>query len=319
MTTWQRFAATLATSKRARRMIEPVAARTVLGRRFIEYGSAESAVAAAGNLRERLGIAASLFYLGEYVDDPLRVEETVGESCRVAEALTAAGLDTHVSVDPTAIGYLTSRDLCRENACRVAGVVAAGTGRRCLMLDMEDLNLLEPTIHLFHDLRGLGLPAGITLQARLRRTASDLLPIVETDTTVRLVKGAFPLGPEHDFQGRRAIGRNFLALAEIMLRPQAKEAGFYPAFGTHDDAIAREVIALAHAKGWRPDEYEFEFLYQVRPEWQRELRRQGHAVRVYLPFGTDWWPYVMRRIGENPRNLLLVTRILRQRRAQSLG
>ena len=142
--------------------------------------------------------------------------------------------------------------------------------------------------------------------------------MVGTDSIVRLVKGAFPLGPNNDFQGRHAIAQNFLALAKMMLSAEARQAGFYPTFGTHDDAIAREVIALARKRGWRPGEYEFEFLYQVRPEWQRELRREGHAVRVYLPFGTDWWPYVMRRIGENPRNLLLVSRIARRRRARAL-
>jgi proline dehydrogenase len=317
MTVWQNFAIRLARSDHARKVVRPVVGRTVLARRFIEYGSAESAVAAARKLRDEHGITASLFYLGEYVDDPAGAEETVQASCHVARLLDGAGLDPHVSVDPSAIGYLTNEDLCRANATRVAETVGAGsTGQRRLMLDMEDLALLDPTLDLFHYLEARGLSVGLTLQARLRRTAHDLAPLVETATSVRLVKGAFPLGPEHDYQGRREIGQSFVALAATMLRPEAKEAGFYPAFATHDDALAGEVMALARANGWQPGEYEFEFLYRVRPKWQLELRRQGHAVRVYLPFGTDWWPYVMRRIGENPRNLLLVTRPLVERGAR---
>jgi proline dehydrogenase len=174
------------------------------------------------------------------------------------------------------------------------------------MLDMEDLSVLEPTLALLHHLLAQDLPAAITLQARLRRTRDDLAPLLEKPTSVRLVKGAFPLGPEHDYQGSTEISRNFLSLASMMLSPAARKAGFYPSFGTHDDVLAREVIKLARANGWQPDQYEIEFLYGVRTPWQRELRNDGVAVRVYLPFGTDWWPYVMRRIGENPRNLLLV-------------
>ncbi|MEJ3652140.1 proline dehydrogenase family protein [Actinomycetes bacterium KLBMP 9759] len=266
-------------------------------------------MSAAQTLWAESGITASLFYLGEYIDDPARTEETVRQSCEVAALLGRVGLDVHVSVDPTAIGYLTSERLCKDNAERIARVVAAGSGgRRYLMLDMEDLAMVQPTLDLLHHLRSQGLPAAITLQARLRRTRDDLVPLLATPTSVRLVKGAFPLGPEHDHQSRSAITSNFLSLAAMMLSAEARKSGFYPTFATHDDAIGREVVRIADANGWQRDEYEIEFLYSVRPAWQDELRRNDVAVRVYLPFGTDWWPYVMRRLGENPRNLLLVAR-----------
>lgn len=309
MNAWQRCAITIARSGGAKRVLQPVIGRTVLARRFVAYETAEAAVSAAQSLLADSGITASLFYLGEYIDDSGRTEETVRQSCEVAELLGQVGLDVHVSVDPTAIGYLTSERLCKDNAERIARAVAASAGgRRYLMLDMEDLAMLEPTLDLLHHLRSRELPAAITLQARLRRTRDDLVPLLKTPTSVRLVKGAFPLGPEHDYQGRRAITGNFLSLAAMMLSAEARETGFYPSFGTHDDAIGREIVRIADANGWRRDEYEIEFLYGVRTAWQHELRRNGVAVRVYLPFGIDWWPYVMRRLGENPRNLLLLTR-----------
>jgi proline dehydrogenase len=309
MSAWQRFAIALARSSRAQRIAEPTMARTVLARRFIEYGSAEAAVTAARRLRDRHGITSSLFYLGEYVDDPTEADRTVKATCEAATALIDAGLEAHVSIDPTAIGSLTSPELCLENALRIGRVVARSTGaRRWLMIDMEDLNVLDPTLALFRELRSADIPTGVTLQARLRRTAGDLAPLTSTATSVRLVKGAFPLGVDHDYQSRHEISRSFVMLAETMLSTAAKEAGFYPSFATHDDVVARRVIDLARDRGWSPGEYEFEFLYGVRENWQRELRARGHAVRVYLPFGTEWWPYVMRRVGENPRNLLLVTR-----------
>jgi proline dehydrogenase len=96
----------------------------------------------------------------------------------------------------------------------------------------------------------------------------------------------------------------------MMLAPEARDAGFRPVFATHDDAILRSVARLASRNGWPKAAYEFEFLYGVRPDWQQKLRASGHSVRVYVPFGTDWWPYAVRRIGENPRNALLLGRAL---------
>jgi proline dehydrogenase len=309
MTAWQRTAIAVARSRFAKTMAQPVIGRTLLARRFVACTTAEAAVSAARSLHSGLGITASLYYLGEYIDSPSRAEETVSQSCRAAALLGQHALDVHVSVDPTAIGYLTSEQLCRDNAIRVAQAVAGNArGHGWLMLDMEDRSMLEPTLALLHHLLARGLPAAITLQARLRRTRADLAPLLATPTSVRLVKGAFPLGPEHDYQSAAEISRSYLSLASMMLSPAAREAGFYPSFATHDDVLAREIARLAQANGWQPGQYEIEFLYGVRPAWQRELRNQGVAVRVYLPFGTDWWAYVMRRIGEQPRNLLLLTR-----------
>lgn len=312
MTTWQQAAIAIARSRLAKTMTQPVIGRTLLARRFVACSTAENAASAAGSLHAELGITASLFYLGEYIDNPSRAEETVSQSCHAAVLLGRQALDVHVSVDPTAIGYLTSEQLCKDNAIRVAQAVAGNAhGHSWLMLDMEDLSMLEPTLALLHHLLARSLPAAITLQARLRRTRADLAPLLAKPTAVRLVKGAFPLGAGHDYQSAAEISQNFLSLASMMLSPAAREAGFYPSFGTHDDVLAREVIRLAQANGWQPGQYEIEFLYGVRPAWQRELRNYGVAVRVYLPFGTDWWPYVMRRIGERPRNLLLLTRPLK--------
>lgn len=150
----------------------------------------------------------------------------------------------------------------------------------------------------------------MTQQSRLRRTERDLASLVGQATAVRLVKGAFPLGSEHDHQGRPAITANYFALAMAMLSRPARDAGFYPIFATHDDVLARRIIELARANDWSPDQYEFEMLYGVRPDWQQSLRGEGFSVRVYLPFGTDWWPYAARRVGENPRNFLLLGRAL---------
>jgi proline dehydrogenase len=262
-------------------------------------------------LREAHGIRASLFYLGEYVADPAAIEHNTQQAMQACAALGRAGLDVHVSIDPTAIGYMRDDALGRGNARRIAAAArqAAGGGRDWVVLDMEDSGLRERTCALHAELLGAGLPAGLTLQARRRRTPVDLAWAIGQRTSLRLVKGAFP-ERALDHAGRAHIDQAYLDAAAIMLSPQARAAGFLPVFGTHDDRLAGAIMALARERGWGADEFEFEMLYGVRPDWQLALRRLGYAVRVYLPFGADWWPYAVRRVGEHPRNAWLLARSL---------
>lgn len=249
---------------------------------------AEAAVAAARRLRDGQGIDSELFFLGEYVSDPQLVERTVATTIEACRLLGSAGLAAHLSIDPTAIGLLSDADACRRNAERIARSVAEQPlGRlNLVMLDMEDLTLVEPTLRLHRELLALGLPAGITLQARLRRTADDIGPLLGQPTAVRLVKGAFPLGPEHDHQGGRAVSAAYLALATRMLAPTAREAGLQPIFATHDGTLLLRIAALAQSEGWAKDQFEFEMLLGVRMDLQRRLRSEGFSVRAHLPFGT---------------------------------
>jgi hypothetical protein len=171
------------------------------------------------------------------------------------DLLRSEGLDVNVSVDPTAIGQLASDELCAPNAQRLARAVAAypAGNTNPIVLDMEDLSRLEPTLRLHEQLLALGLPAAVPLQARLRRTEIDLRSLIGKARAVRLVKGAFPLGPEHDHQGRAAITASYLRLAEVMLSAEAKKSGLYPVFATQDDHLADRISILARSNGWQPD------------------------------------------------------------------
>lgn len=309
---WQRSMIALARREGLNRVMQRRRAASLMAGRFVGGASPESGVETALRLNAEFGITSSLFFLGEYVRDPARIEENVRNTIEAAERLGRAGLDVHVSIDPTAVGFMTSATLGRTNAERIARAVAGQPFRphNYLMLDMEDRALLAPTLALHAELMDQGLPAAITLQARLRRTEQDVQPLVQRRTAVRLVKGAFPLGPLHDHRGGRAITESFLRIGSAMLSEDARRAGFYPVFATHDDALARQLIDLARSRGWEPEQYEFELLYGVRPDWQQELRSMGAQVRAYVPFGADWWPYCIRRVGENPANVLLLGRAL---------
>ncbi|MGE8631621.1 proline dehydrogenase family protein [Achromobacter denitrificans] len=308
---FQRTAIALARNPVAGRAMRALAARSSLAGRFVGGADVEAAVRTAARLREAHGIRASLFYLGEYVADPQTIEHNVAQAIAACEALAAAGLDAHMSVDPTAIGYMHSDALGQDNAGRIgmAARRAAGAGRDWLVLDMEDAGILDRTCALHRDLLAAGVPAGLTLQARRRRTPEDLAWAIRQRTALRLVKGAFP-ERALDHAGRARVDQAYLDAASIMLSREARESGFYPVFGTHDDRLAGAIMALARERGWDPDAFEFEMLYGVRPDWQLALRALGYNVRVYLPFGGDWWPYAIRRVGENPRNAWLLARSL---------
>jgi proline dehydrogenase len=290
------------------------AARSALATRFVGGANVDAAVTTATRLFERHGILASLFYLGEYVVDRSAIEFNVNQTLAAIDSLGGAGLDVHVSIDPTAIGFMESDTYGSANARLIAQSAARQPvrpgGRNMVMLDMEDLSIRDRTCQLHRSLCAHGLPVALTLQGRRRRTSEDLSHLIKQPTAIRLVKGAFPESASHDYQGRADIDRGYLDAARLMLSPDARGAGFYPVFGTHDDKLVLSVIECATRHGWEPEQFEFEMLYGVRIDWQLKLRQLGFQVRIYLPFGNDWWPYAVRRVGENPRNAWLLARSL---------
>jgi proline dehydrogenase len=133
---------------------------------------------------------------------------------------------------------------------------------------------------------------------------------VRAGARVRLVQGAFAADSRIAYTRRKDAKANFRSLIEMMLSAQAREKGFYPILATHDDRLQQFAIDLAGRNGWKPGQYEFEMLLGVRSRLAHDLARRGERVRLYLPFGRDWWPYAVRRIGENPRNAMLLARSL---------
>lgn len=310
---WQSWMIGLARSARVTRWMQANRAAAALAGRFVAGGDVAAAVGVAGEL-ERSGFKASLYYLGEYVEDPAIVAENGRQKIAAAEALDAARLQVHVSVDSSQLGYAIDDSAGAALASRIGARIrelGAAAGRDAvLMLNMDDADYVPRILALRDRLLAAGIPVAQTLQAYLKRTEGDLAPIIAAGGQVRLVKGAFADPRPHAFQGAREIDGNYLALARTMLSPAAKAQGFRPVFGTHDHRLIARIRRLARDGGWRAGEYGFEMLYGVRPELQRELRDQGEAIRLYLPFGRDWWPYAVRRIGESPRNAMLLARTL---------
>jgi proline dehydrogenase len=311
---WQRTMLALACSARVKDFMQRDNRMTALARRFMAGPDLASAVATAHRLFQEKGIRSSFYYLGEYVDRQELVDENVAEKLGIAARLENEALDVHISVDPTQIGLQTDRAqvIAHASAIGRAIVVAASrkAGLHCLMLDMEDSTVVDFTIALHDELRGMGLPAAITLQAYLRRTEDDLRKFIASGAKVRLVKGAFVGTRDTAFTSEMEIKGNYRKLVALMLAPEARSAGFYPIIATHDDRIQAEAITLAQRHGWAKGSYEFEMLLGVRSDVAESLAGQGERVRLYVPFGRDWWPYAVRRIGEKPANGLLLARAL---------
>jgi proline dehydrogenase len=217
-----------------------------------------------------------------------------------------------VSVDPTQIGHMLDAGQAREHAFSIAWAISAASegreGVHALMLDMEDQSVTDATIALHDALQDAGLPVALTLQAYLKRTETDLERQIARGSKVRLVKGAFAAGEDVAFTRQADIKANSRRLIDMMLSKDAREAGFYPIIATHDTKLHDHAIGRARANGWAADQWEFEMLLGVRGDVAEALARNGHRIRLYVPFGEDWWPHAVRRIGENPRNAVLLAR-----------
>ncbi|HYM03397.1 MAG TPA: proline dehydrogenase family protein [Stellaceae bacterium] len=309
---WQTAMIGLARSRRVKHWVQQRRAASDLATRYVAGATAAAGVERARSLLDAHGIRASLFYLGEYVDSAGLVAENVAAKREIADLLGRAGLDVHVSVDPTQIGYALDPALARANLFAIAEAVARAAAERhgvhALMLDMEDDSVTDATIGFHAALSAAGLPAALTLQAYRRRTEADLLPLLRAGTRVRLVKGAFAAGSAIAFTRQGEIKANFRRLIDLMLSPAARDAGFYPIIATHDHRLHAHALERAAAHGWKQGAYEFEMLLGVRGDVAAGLARRGERVRLYVPFGRDWWPHAVRRIGENPRNAWLLAR-----------
>jgi proline dehydrogenase len=181
------------------------------------------------------------------------------------------------------------------------------------MLDMEDFSVVQKTLDLRARMAEAGYPTGITIQAYLHRSGKDIRDLVESGAAaIRLVKGAFAESRDHAWTSRMEINREFLLQAAVLLSAGAKARGVYPIFATHDEQMILAVIELAERNQRSKDEYEFEMLLGVGAPRQQKLTAEGYRLRFYLPFGTDWWPYTVRRIGENPANVRFVVNALRK-------
>jgi proline dehydrogenase len=289
-------------SPRLQRQISANSVTRRVAHRFVAGERLEDALAVTADLNAR-GIGGILDLLGEGVTDLAGATHAVEEYEEAVAAIAGRGLDATISVKLSQLGQTVDHDACVANLNRILDTARAADVR--VEIDMEGSDLTSDTLGLFRDAAAAHPRTRLAIQAALRRTPSDLEALAPLKPRVRLVKGAYsePLDVAH--QGRSEIRGQFRFLTDWLF-----QYGADPAFGTHDGELIDHARAAAARAGKRPDEFEIQFLYGIRRDLQQELAGSGHRVRVYIPYGSAWYPYLTRRMAERPANLLFFLRAL---------
>jgi proline dehydrogenase len=270
--------------------------------RFVAGERLEQALEAAAHLNGD-GIGGILDLLGEGVTDTAGATAAVEEYVAAAEAIAQRGLDATISIKLSQLGQTVDRDACVTNLARILDrAQAVGVP---VEIDMEDSSLVADTIELYRKALTAHPQVRLAIQVMLRRTPHDLEDLAPLKPRVRLVKGAYAEPIEAALQGKDDITAQFKFLTDWLFRH-----GEDPAFGTHDDELIDYAQKAAAKAGKGPREYEIQMLYGIRRDLQHELARGGYRIRVYIPFGSAWYPYLMRRMAERPANLRFFLRAL---------
>ena len=241
------------------------------------------------------GKMATIDVLGEEIHNADETRAIVAEYRRVFETIEREGLDSNVSVKPTALGLKLDPGLARENLEAV--VRHAAESGNFVRIDMEDSTTTDATLRIYRELRGAGLDnVGVVLQASLRRTVDDVRSLADLKPSVRLCKGIYVEPPSIQFREYDAVRASFVEALDGLF-----ESGAYVGIATHDEYLIDAGRRLVVDYGLRRDQYEFQMLLGVRPRLGDGLVQQAHRLRRYVPFGQQWYAYSLRRLQENPK------------------
>jgi proline dehydrogenase len=268
-----------------------------MSRRFVP---GETVDALVGAVREAnaTGCSATGNYLGEAVHDEPNARTAADVYLDILERVSGDGLDANISLKFTQLGQDISERFLAENLGRV--LTRARELDSFIRFDMEGSEYTQRTLDAFETLWADGWRnIGVVLQSYLRRSAGDVARMNELGARVRLCKGAYAEPAETAYQQRSEVDGSFVELMEMLL-----SEGNYPAIATHDERMIEATLAFAASERILPHRFEFQMLHGVRRDLQQQLRDQGFRVRVYVPFGEHWYPYLMRRLAERPANML---------------
>lgn len=263
-------------------------------RRYVAGSTLSEAVATVRKL-EAEGCCATIDVLGESVDNRDLASRAVEEYLTVLDEIPREGLDANVSLKPTQMGLVIDEGFCRDNIATI--IERAQRHGIFVRIDMEDAPTTDATLRVYRDLiTAHPGSTGVVLQARLRRTLDDAAELVRSHTNVRLCKGIYLEPRTIAYEEKDIIRNNFMHILRVLL-----EGGSYVGIATHDEWLVCESLALLQRLGLSTDRYEFQMLLGVDPELRRIIVEGGHKLRVYVPFGSHWYPYSVRRLRENPQ------------------
>ena len=292
-----------------RSVTDPIARRGMkygFAKRFVAGESLEEALTASKDLCSQ-GRNVSLNHLGENVTSEAAAREVCAGYIHMAEELHAENLSGNISIKLTQLGLDIDKELCRSLAREIA--VRAATLGRSIEMDMEGSVYTDVTLDIFESVqRELG-NCGLAVQAYLYRTEKDLQRLTPVKPKIRLVKGAYREAKKIAFQKKSEVDENFKKLTTYLLEGAAL-GNYLPAIASHDPAMVGHAQAEAARLKLDKSRYEFQMIYGIRRDLQEQVHAAGNTLQVYVPFGTDWCPYFMRRLSERPANCWFVLRSL---------
>ena len=287
------------------------AERSSLGRRVSSRFVAGTEIADAVRATQainRAGMSVTIDNLGENVTNPDEARESAQLYQQILEAIAANQLNANISLKLTHMGLDVDEKLARDIVSGLVGKAASMNPPGFVRVDMEGSPYTQRTLDFVHELHrmpGNANSVGTVIQAYLKRSESDIEKLLAENIRIRLCKGAYKEPAEIAFPAKSDVDANYVKLMKILMK-----SGIYHGLATHDENIIHQAQAFATSEKLSHDSFEFQMLYGIRRDLQRKLVKDGWRLRIYIPFGTEWYPYFMRRLGERPANVLFIARNL---------
>jgi proline dehydrogenase len=250
------------------------------------------------------GLEVTLDHLGESVTDEAGALQATQAYSDMLDALAESGVRATVSLKLTQLGLDIRESLCLDNLRRILERARATVNH--VTIDMESSDYTDATLHVFRTLRQEFDNVGIVIQAYLYRSEADMKALAQEGAFVRLCKGAYKEPPDRAFPDKADVDANFVRLTEQFLSSEARAAGAYLGIATHDEKMINAAKAHISANEVPYDSFEFQMLYGIRSRLQEQLRDDGYKMRIYVGYGTEWYPFFMRRLAERPANVWFV-------------
>jgi proline dehydrogenase len=278
-----------------------VSGRFVAGTQIVDAVRATQAI-------NRVGMSVSIDNLGENVTNPDEAQHSAQLYHQILDAIAANHLNANISLKLTHMGLDIDEKLARNIVSGLVAKAASMNPPGFVRVDMEGSPYTQRTLDFVHELHrmpGNANSVGTVIQAYLRRSESDVEKLLAEGIRIRMCKGAYKESAEIAFAAKSEVDANYVKLMKILMK-----SGIYHGLATHDESIVQQAEAFATAEKLSRDSFEFQMLYGIRRDLQQRLVRNGWRVRIYIPFGTEWYPYFMRRLGERPANVLFIARNL---------
>ncbi|HJT59095.1 MAG TPA: proline dehydrogenase family protein [Ktedonobacteraceae bacterium] len=288
----------LAQNKNVRNFVIHNRAARGVSHRFVAGEALDDAVEATRVLNQR-GMHVSLDHLGENVSDAKEALSAAQDYIHILDCIKQAGVDANISIKLTALGLDIGQELCEQNVTRI--LEHAQQFPMFVRIDMEGSAYTEQTVDITLRMHERFEHVGTVIQSCLYRSKKDVEQLIVQGVRVRLVKGAYKEPKSVAFQNKSEVDHNYVKLMTMLL-----QHGNYPALATHDEAIINAACKFARDNGISKAAFEFQMLYGIRRDLQEKLVSQGYNMRVYVPYGSQWYPYLMRRMAERPANLVFV-------------